>query len=99
MPICTVGLPNSINEAMRHEEAAPRQLDPHAVKRPEARDCATTTSGIAVAKSQDFDGGANHTSLSLRGAKRRSNPALSSLLSELLRGACHRAPTRWLAMT
>src|SRR5712691_11951403 len=39
---------------------------------------------------------------SLRGAKRRSNPAFLGEANGLLRGACHRArirATRWLAMT
>src|SRR5260370_7786255 len=42
------------------------------------------------------------TSASLRGAERRSNPALVMPCYGLLRGACHRArirATRWLAMT
>src|ERR1700676_2275285 len=43
-----------------------------------------------------------HILTSLRGAKRRSNPAFHLRRYGLLHGACHRArirATRWLAMT
>src|SRR5260370_33476606 len=54
---------------------------------------------IDLVADEDGDGQGNLQS-SLRGAKRRSNPAFSG--HGLLRGACHRArirATRWLAMT